>query len=401
MPVRTLTVAAALLAPAWANAASLELDTVAQLRHDYLGQMWQLVRFDEALGPLSVQGYAGLQWLLGYDEGGDTDLYDLNLGGALGPGSWVLGRQQAMAALRSQAFDGGRVSLPLGDHLRMTAWGGLARHQDLDDLRDGAEMARLELGWSGGLLRARAGAQVETGPQTPLVLRQDAEGLLTLGTGPRPARTDVRVVLAEPLGDDTGSATLEWARADLSLRPWSMLETSIHAQHREAADPLSLFGDALLDALAGGAVQQVGVGLRYLGARWSSVSARYALLSYGEALGGSLGHKVDLAWQPGRTDSAWRLSPALASRSGPGGQYHALYTRLTWQVADATELTGRTAAIPFKKAEDPWALALAGGLELQQRFAAWGSLLATVDLASDRQRLLDTRGGAVLHLEWP
>ncbi len=394
-----------LLGLGWAGAAaagSLEAESVALFRHDHFGEAylpaWQLLSFDQELGSLAVEGYGGLEWLAGVAQPLDPDLYHLNLAGPLAQGRWVLGRQQGMGALRRQTFDGVSLRCPLGDRLTVAAWGGYARHQDLDDMLDRVVVSRAELSWQGGRLLARAGGQLHVDPQAQPVLRQDLEARLRLGDGPRAAGLTGHAVLAELTEQET--ALLEWARVGVSFRPVSSLEASVHGRHREAADPDSLFGDAILDTLAGGAVSEAGLGLRWLGARWAAISARGAVVSYGEDECSVLGYRFDLAWRPGLSSSAWRLSPALASRTGPGGQYHALYARASWQATDATELSARAAVVPYLKGEQPWDTVLTGGLELQQEFTAWLRLGAMVDAATDDERPLDLRGGAVLSLGW-
>jgi len=385
-----------------AFAGELELETVAQLRHDHFGDLyvptWQLVRFQQDAGPVELQGYAGLEWMAGFPVPGDPDLYQLSAAGQLGGGDWSLGRQRGSGALRAQTFDGARYSHGIGDRLRASAWGGVARHQDIDDILDYAGLGRAELDWLGDTLWLRGGAEVAVGPETPLIARQDLQGLLRLGSGPRPARLGARAVVAEPV-DAGGSAVLEWARADVAVRPWSPLELSVHAQHREAADPASLFGDAILDALAGGAVREVGAGARLLGARWSALSMRYAVVGYGD--GEQWGYRADMAWQPGRSDAALRVSPAFSSRAGPGGQYHAFSSQLRWRASDATALSASLALVPYRKVQQPWSTLVTGGLQLQQRVLDWARVGAMVDLAADDAGLMDVRGGATLNLGWP
>ncbi len=182
------------------------------------------------------------------------------------------------------------------------------------------------------------------------------------------------------------------------MRPWSPLEIGLHAQHRATIDPGSLFGDAILDALAGGVVQEAGASLRLIGARWSTLSVRSALVGYGE--GHSWGNKLDVAWQPGRSDATWRISPTYSSRTGPGGQYHAVSSVLRWRASDATSVTGTAAIVPFQRKDEPWGTILTGGLQLQQRVAGWARLGAMVDVASEGGAMLDVRGGATLNLGW-
>ncbi len=399
LSIPTLCFAAAWALSGVARAGTVELESVAQLRHDHFGDLyvpaWQLLRFDQQAGPVALEGYAGFEFPVGLPTPVDTDIYRLSASGELAGGAWSLGRQRGLGALRAQTFDGLRYGHAIGQRLQAAAWLGVARHQDIDDILDYAELARAELSFAGDALWLRGGAELTTGPETPFIARQDLQGLLQLGSGPRPGRFGARIVLAEP-GD--GGAVLEWARADLALRPWSPLELSLHAQRREAADPDSLFGDAILDALAGGVVQEAGAGLRLMGARWSALSMRYALVGYGE--GHSWGYRADLAWQPGRGDASLRAYPSLSSRAGPGGQYHALSSILRWRVADATTLAGSLAVVPYQRAEQPWRTLGTAGLQLQQGLGGWARLGAMAELASDGDALLDLRGGATLNLEW-
>lgn len=384
-----------------ALAGELELETVAQLRHDHFGDLyvpaWQLMRFEQAAGSVALQGYAGFEWLAGVPWPTDTDIYHLAASGELGGGAWSAGRQRGRGALRAQTYDGVSYARAIGDHFHTAAWLGMARHQDVDDILDFASMGRAELGWSGSSLWLRGGVEVADGADTPMIARQDLEGTVRMGSGPRAGRFGTRLVVAEPI-EEGGGAVLEWARADLAVRPWSPLELSVHAQHREAADPRSLFGDAILDALAGGVVQEAGLGLRVIGARWSSLSARYAMVSYGEDQ--RWGYRADLAWQPGQSDATLRVSPGLSSRVGPGGQYHALSSILRWRASDATQLSGSLALVPYSQAEQPWSTLVTGGLQLQQRVADWAQIGALLDVAADDAGLMDVRGGATLELGW-
>ncbi len=382
-----------------ARAGQLELESVAQLRHDHFGELyvpaWQLLRFEADAGAVALRGYGGFEWLAGVPWPTDTDIYHLSASGQLAGGAWSAGRQRGVGALRAQTFDGVSYGRAIGEHLSVDAWLGMARHQDVDDFLDYAEMARAQLGWSSEALWLRGGAELATGPETPFIARQDLEGVLRLGSGPRAGRFGVRAVMAEASGE---AAALEWARSELALRPWSPLELSLHAQHREAADPGSLFGDAILDALAGGAVQEAGAGLRLIGARWSSLSARYALVGYGQ--GEQWGYRADLAWQPGRSDAALRVSPGFSSRVGPGGQYHALSSTLRWRASDATAIYAALALVPYTKVEQPWNTLVTGGLQLQQQLVGWARIGAMVDLAADDAGLMDLRGGATVNLGW-
>jgi len=384
-----------------AFAGEFELETIAQLRHDHFGDLyvpaWQLLRFQQDAGPVDLQGYAGIEWMAGVPAPLDPDIYHLSAAGDLAGGAWQVGRQRGAGALRPQTFDGVSYRRAIGDKLQAAASVGMARHQDVDDLLDFATMGRVELGWGGDALWLRGGFEMNEGGDTELIARQDLQGLLRLGSGPRAGRFGVRAVVAEPLQVDPGTV-LEWARTDLAVRPWSPLELSVHAQHRQAADPESLLGDAILDALAGGVVQEAGAGARLLGARWSALSMRYAVVGYGE--GNDWGYRADMAWQPGRSDAAVRISPAFSSRAGPGGQYHAVSSLLRWRASDATALSASLALVPYQKVEQPWATLFTGGLQLQQRVAGFAKLGAMVDVAADGAGLMDVRGGATLNLGW-
>lgn len=389
------------------RADTLELESVGWLRHDYFGETylptWHWLRVDRPVGPTRVRGYLGLAWEAGFEHAVDPDFHHLSVRGPLGSGSWTLGRQQGAGALRMQTFDGASVTRPLGDHLSLEAWAGLARHQDLDDLVDNAAMSRLGLGWRSGPVQARGGAEVQAGAGTPPVLRQDLEGRIRLGSGARPARLHGRAVVAEAAGDwdsPLAAPVPEWAEAGLSVRPFSALEARVHALHRETADPGSLFGDALLQTLAGGSVQEAGLGLRVFGTRHAVLSGRYAVLLR-EDDRSRPGHRIDLSWFPPLGSRHWHIVPAVSSRMGAYGQYHALTARGRWSVSDATTVHTRAAVVPFQAQDDPWDLALTGGLELQQACARWMRVRAMVDAARDREQLVDLRGGLALTVGWP
>ncbi len=377
-------------------------ETVAQVRHDLFGQqmvpLWQYLSLSTRSETLWMDIYGGLEWSSGLDRMVDPDIYLFSLGGRALGGRWSLGRQRGIGALRPQTFDGLRYDRDLGSVFALQAWAGYARHQDLDDLLDGAGVGRIALLAEHGDLTARLGTQLEAGPDTPFIPRQDLEARLEFG-GQRRSALSGRLVLAEPGLDSTAAGiSAEWAtlRFSGSLSP---LELGVHVQHREAADPWSLFGDALLETLAGGRTDEAGISLRLVGRRWTSTCLEYALSSYGTS--NSLGHRFNVSYSPGPSSGVLRLSPALSSAYGPGGQYHALSATLDWQPTDATSLRNRLAIVPYQRISNPWALAWSTSLDAACRFASPARAHILADLSSDSERVVDLRLAASLSLELP
>jgi len=381
-----------------------ELQTVAQLRHDLWGDpyapLYTYFRArKEVHGPVAngfgLDAYLGMEWAQGLDHPSNLDIYSLNVEGEEFWGQWVVGRQRAFGALRPQTFDGARLALRPSDNINIDIWGGYARHQDLNDLLDGAAMGRVDTTLHEGVLAARVGAEVQAGPDTPFIARQDAEARLSLFDLPLHPDVLGRVVVAEP------DPTVEWARLELGFRPVSALRTSVHAQHREAADPNSLFGDAILQTLADGAVDAVGVGMRLSGARYAVLSGGWSLLRYGPDNEDWWGNEVDVHWTPGIFTHNWRLMPGYTYRSGPGGVYHAPSVAGTYDLSDAVKVGARGTIAPYRQSHAPWDVVVAGSADVSFAPTDWVQVAAQVDASHDALYALDMRGAAVLTLALP
>jgi len=370
---------------------SAESETMAQLRHDLFGEqlvpVYQYIRFDSQTGNTQFVGYAGLGAVSGLDNPGDVDLYTLHARRKAGHGEWVLGRQQATTLRRRQTFDGLRYWWRPNGRVAFDVWGGIARHHDIDDFRDGTGLARAEASTSTGPLLLRAGAQVEAGPKADFIAREDLDARISLGRGASSPVVQALAGVAEP------DFTVEWARLEVRV-PAGPLDVTLHGQHREAADPQSLFGDAILDTLAGGAVDEAGASLRIYGTRWARFSGGYRLITYRSEA--EWGHAVDVSYMPGRGRGIVSVRPHYAFRSGPNGAYHALYTEAIAQVDEATRLAARAALVPFRKGHDDWRLALDGGIEGERDLAPGTSVRAAVDVGSDGLFEVDVRAGAAI-----
>ena len=389
-----------------------ELETVAQIRHDLWGDpwlpVWSYVKVrKEVHGPVAygygVDAYVGLEWAGGIDQPSDFDLYSLNVEGEQAWGRWVVGRQRAFGALRPQTFDGLRLDWRASDALSFSVWGGEARHQDLDDLRDGVHMGRVDGTFHGGGLVARAGVQVEVGPDTPLITRQDLEARATAQDWPLHPDLLGRLSVAE--AENTESTNLvttpELARVELGVRPIAALRANLHAEHREAADPDSLFGEAILESLAGGAVNSAGVGLRVSGERFAALYGSWSLVSYGPRDVEWYGHEIDLHWVSGLDHRTWRLTPGYLFRSGPGGLFHAPSLAGKLDLGDFTTVGARLAVVPYRKLHGSWELATTLGLDGSLRPTEWVSFGARLDISADALFALDVRGTGVLTLAVP
>lgn len=390
-------------APVLAADAGVQSETVLQLRHDFYGDplvpAWELLSFDAAAAGQQFEGYLGLEWANGLGDDLDPDLYALTVRGDAGALGWTVGRQQVVTHRRLQSLDGGRLDAGLGDHVVLSAWGGYARHQDLDDFADGTGMGRLEATFRGGPLFARLGGWVEDGSDG-LINRQDA----TVRAAFDKVRTAPAIgAMASYAEGNTidGSGALELARVELSATPAGSVRTTLHAQHREAVDPDALMGAAILDAFAPDGVDEVGVGLRAPTARWAALSASWAMSTFttnGEEM---YGHTVQATWLPARSDSMVRLSPGYRFQAGPGGMYHAGIATVMLDVTDDTEVTVRAAAVPYRKLHDPWDLAIDGRLAVSQRIIKQFAAAAMVEAARDANFARDLRGGLVLTVEVP
>ena len=390
--------------PARAAEPTAEAETVAQVRHDLFGDSylpgWEYLRFrKEVHGPVAygfgLDAYLGLAWDEGLDRPMDFDVYTLAAEGEEAWGHWVLGRQQAFAATRPQTFDGARVIWRQSDRVTLGAWAGQGRHQDLDDLADGLPLGRVEATVHDGGLVARGGVQLEAGDASVVVVRQDAEARLTLSDVVTAPDVAARLVLAEP------DPAVEWARFEAGFHPVSGLRASVHAQHRESVDPNSLFGDKVLEALAGGPVNSAGASVRLSGRDFATLYGNWSLTSYDQKGDEIFGHEVDLAWTPGAMTDRVRVSPGYTYRSGPGGLFHAGSISARVAVRDDTDLSLRGAVVPYRKGRAEWEFVVAGGCEADVELRDWVRVAAAVDAASDALYVLDVRGTAVLTLAVP
>lgn len=371
-----------------------ESETIAQLRHDLLGErllpIYEYIRFDSQTGNTQFVGYAALETLIEPEPPADVDLYALYARRKVADGEWVLGRQQATTLLRRQTFDGGRFWWRPTGRFALEAWGGVARHQGLDDLLDGTGIARISANYGQGPLLVRGGVQLEAGPETSFIARQDLQARLMLGGG-NPTVVEGLLSVAEP------GFVPEWARLEVRTpRVW-ITDFTVHAQHREVADPRSLFGDAILQDLVGGPVDEVGVGIRAHGARWARLSATARLLAYDLAGSDepSLGQAIDLQYvQP--LGAPVRLTPRYTFRTGPGGVYHALYAMTDTDLSDRARVRGWGAVAPYRKHDDPWGWTTAVGAEGEYAITGGTSLRLFGEVASDVVFKIDTRIGAAL-----
>lgn len=383
---------------ALAQSPTVSLQSTAEVRHDLFGERLlpfaQYVRLEHVDdGGVGVHGNVGVQWLSGVDHPGDPELYTLHVDGPTKWGGWSVGRQQALAAMRMQTFDGAKVDVRRSRALWFTAWGGVARHHDLDDLSDGVAIGRVEAHYRAAALMVRAGVQAEDGANTAGVLREDLEAWWAPRESRLQPRVGARLVMAQPNGP------VEWARLEAGLRPVSALGLSVYGQHREVVDTGALFGDKLLDALSGGSVTEVGGRASAVGAGFATATAQYALVTYGRVDGAQFGHRVDLRWAPPRRSGAVLVLPAYAFRSGPGGLYHAAYTTVRLRLGEDTNLAARGALVPFRKGRGPWDLVADLRLEGDRQLVDGLRLAAHVDAATDRINDLDVRAGATLWVE--
>jgi hypothetical protein len=369
-----------------------ESETMAQLRHDLFGEqivpVYQFIRFDSQTGNTQFVGYAGLGAVSGLDNPGDVDLYSLHARRKAGHGEWVLGRQQATTLRRRQTFDGLRYWWRPNGKVAFDVWGGIARHHDIDDFRDGTGLARAATSASAGPLLLRAGVQVEAGPETEFIARQDLHARVALGRTASSPVVRALVGVAEP------DFAVEWARLEVRV-PAGPLDVTLHGQHREAADPRSLFGDAILHTLAGGGVNEAGASLRVYGTKWAQFSGGYRLVTYGDGES-DLGHAVDVSYLPGRGRGILSVRPRYAFRRGPNGAYHALYADTIADVDDATRLEARAAVVPYRKGHDGWRVALDGGVEGERDLTPGTSIRAGVDIGTDGLFKVDLRAGAAI-----
>jgi hypothetical protein len=373
---------------------AMRSDTVLAVRHDLLGERmvpaWQLVSLHQAHQGVTVQALAGMEWVAGLDHPGDTDLYLLDLGFGYRTSEWVVGRQRSVGALRPRTLDGvtGRFIAP---GLVVEGSGGIARHQDLDDLQDGVGLGRTQItGWAGPLT-VRAGAEVEGGAVP--VARQDLDASVQVGNGARPATLRALGVVGE-----TPGATPTPERIHAEVGGWALerVHTAVWVGHRGAAAPESLLGDAILAAFAPEGVDEAGVRTRLSGRRWASVHGRYAVHRYRELETPVIGHAVELSHAPARSSSAVRLLPTYRFQAGVGGVFHATSAVVAADLGRGLVALGRGAVVPYRKLHQPWATAVTTGVELDQRIGAVSGVRAGVDLVADATYALDARGHVVL-----
>lgn len=381
-----------------------DLETVAQVRRDLFGQWmlpaYELVRVTLPGDRTSVDALAAVEWTAGVERAADLDVYYLSWAREGERADLSVGRLRAIGALRPQTLDGVRLDVPLGGALTIESWAGWARHQDLADLLDGAGMGRLGLRLVHGGVAGRLGVETEVGPEVPLLLRQDVEVSAEARGGKVRPGVSARAVVAEPLGAG-GGAVPEWLEVEGSLHPGAGFETLAHARHRAAADPGSLFGDAVLDALSGGAVQELGGKVRWTGSRWSSISASYTSLFYARDAGAVPGHGVDAAWRSPRGELGFVVIPSYTWRTGPGGSYHAVAITEHLPLGDATRLDLREGVVPYQKVDEPWDLAATAGLDVGRNLGRMVRCRGSVEVASDAFNLLDARGGLALEVLLP
>lgn len=270
-----------------AEPAGVTLETVAQVRHDYWGETlvpaWQYLAVEQEARSWSVSGLARLDVGAGLGQPMDGDLYVLGVATRRPWGRISLGRLVGVSALRPQTLDGAMVRWDARPGLGLEAWAGYARHQDLDDLRDGAALARVAaLAHRNGLF-ARLGAEAEAGPGVPALARQDLEARFTAPASRLHPYVAGRAVVAEAMDGSGEPVRLEWGRAEAGLHLVPQVSTVVHVQHREVVDAESLLGDALLQTIAGGVVDEVGISSRVFSRRWAALAASWSLSTWDEA----------------------------------------------------------------------------------------------------------------------
>jgi hypothetical protein len=384
--------------------AGTEIESIAQLRHDLFGDWivpaWELVRVYDVGARTTLDGYAGLAWPWGFSGRADFDLYQLSLSGGSDRFRWSAGRFQALGSIRPQTVDGGSTTFSLSDGLDLEVWGGVARHQDLDDLLDGDGIARADLLYHAERFSSRTGVQAEYGETTPLVVRADVQTRLQGSSALQP-HTDLRLALADRPAVDLKGAQIEWARLEAGLQPLAGLDTTVSVQRRSAADPNALFGDAILEALSGGSVDQAGGEVRIMGPRWAVFSTSYAFLIYHRETGSMSGHAVDASWTSAYGQGKMRFTPSYAFRSGPGGSYHALYATEDLDLGDFTQLGFEEGVVPFVKTGTSWQLAASAGTEIERKFGDWVRAHASADVATGITPAPDIRVGLGLVVSLP
>jgi hypothetical protein len=369
---------------------AFESETVAQARHDLFGQpifpAFQYFRSFQRAGPVDIAAYLGGEWAAGLDQPMDPEVYLLEASGSGAWGRWSLGRQQALTLVRPQTFDGARVEVLPNDSLQFEAWAGLARHHDLDDLRDGTAMAR-----AGGRMRAgiaRIAGGVELDEDSDEASADVEAGVRAAGDMAPEARGLVAVA-----GSD-----LRWARLALSGDLMSGARLTLDGQRRTLWDRSDLLGEALVAPFAESAVDSLGAEVRLSDRRWARWAFRYSFDTYEQVDERVHGHAVDASYAGGATRAALTVAPAYRFRSGPGGVFHAAYATARLDAADALALGATLGFVPYRKLHDPWATAVAGGLSATADLGGSVALTAGADASSDAVYALDVRGYGVLRV---
>jgi hypothetical protein len=374
---------------AWA-ADAYESETVIQARHDFFGEpltpLYQYLRVFDRAGSVDVAAYAGAEWSAGIDEPVNPELYLLEASGRAGMARWTLGRQQATEVFRPETFDGARLELAPSDAVTLDAWGGIARHHDLDDLADGEATGRASIRLHSSAAALRFGLGID--PESEHSVQEDFEGRVRLGTHGVMPEARALVVL--------GDTDLRWSQLSLAASVVSGMRLTIQGEHRATWDPTDLLGESLVAAFAPTAVDSVGVGLRVSDRTWSALSVSYAFDSYEQVDERVYGHAVDASYASGRRHSALRVVPSYRFRAGPGGMFQAVYATALLDVGDDTTLTATGALVPYRKLHDPWATAVAGGLRAGQAIGSHVTITAGADAASDAIYSFDLRASGTL-----
>lgn len=382
-----------------AHALELQSETVAQIRHDFFGQpivpLYQYLRLSQDQGGVRIDGYGSLAWSSGLDNSADPDLYQLSATSSESWGTWQVGRQQAVSVIRPWTFDGAHVVLHPAEGLQVGAWGGWSRHQDLDDLADGAGIGRLEARWFKGPFATRLGVVGQAEPGSTPTMEEDIELWFTPRSAPLSPAARALVVAGQP-GDP-----LQWARLELSASPISRLRTTVHAQTRTAIDPTALLGEAIIETFAPDGVDEFGGSLRVSDAHWAAFSSSYALVRYTQQDTTMWGHSVDISYQPGARNATLRVVPGYSFRAGPGGMYHALRATGEVDLDDATAVSLQAAVVPYRKLHDPWATAVTTGLDLDRDLGRLVHVQGGVDVVADALYKIDLRGTLALTVVAP
>ena len=379
-----------LLPVAWAADGVYESETVLQARHDFFGEpltpLYQYVRVFDQAGPVDVSAYAGAEWSAGVDEPADPELYLLEARGRVGWARWTLGRQQAVDLFRPQTFDGARVELTPSDSVTVDAWGGVARHHDLDDLADGEAAGRASVLWQSSAAALRGGFEIMPGAEHEV--QEDVEGRIRLGRSGVMPEGRALVVL--------GGSDLRQSQLALAASVASGVRFTLQGEHRATWDPTDLLGEALVAAFAPTAVDSVGIGMRVSDRTWSALSVSYAFDSYEQVDERVYGHAVDATYSPGRRGVAFRVVPSYRFRAGPGGMFHALYAQALLAVGDDSTLSATGAVVPYRKMHDPWDTTLAAGLRASRAFGSHVTITAGADAARDAVYEFDLRANGTL-----